>query len=455
MNKRFSSGSTKGAPPATTIGEIIRSYDGEIKTGPFGTKLKAAEYSRSGVPVISVGEIQHGRIVVHENTPRVGTDVTSRMPEFLLCAGDIVFARKGSVERSSVVRKDQEGWFLGSDGIRLRLPDSCNSRFFGYQIISPQTQAWLTQQATGSTMASLNQGTIERIPCLMPDRQEQDRIADILGSLDDKIELNGRMNDTLEAMARALFKSWFIDFDPVHAKAAVRRQHPNWSNAQVSLAALPNLAPDIAELFPDRFENSTLGPIPAGWKATRVDEVAVINDWTLGKHDPLNLIDYIEISEVMRGDIGTIPRYQRGEEPSRARRRLRHGDVALSTVRPDRGAYFLCLNPPETLIASTGFAVVTAKAAPWSWVACALTCREVSEYLGHHADGGAYPAVNPSLIAAIQYAVPSDAAILERFAAICSPWLLRAHDNRAEAKHLAATRDSLLPRLLSNELGTD
>ena len=189
-----------------------------------------------------------------------------------------------------------------------------------------------------------------------------------------------------------------------------------------------------------------------GWNVTRVGEVAVINDWTLGKHDPLASIDYIEISEVMRGDIGTIARYQRGEEPSRARRRLRHGDLALSTVEPDRGAYFLCLNPPETLIASTGFAVVTAKAVPWSWIACALTCGDVFEYLGHHADGGAYPAVNPSLIGTIQYAVPSDTTILDQFSGVCSHWFIRAHKNRDQMRQLAATRDSLLPKLLAGEL---
>lgn len=158
---------------------------------------------------------------------------------------------------------------------------------------------------------------MEAIPFLLPPLRDQRQIADILGSLDDKIELNRRMNETLESMVRALFKSWFIDFDPVHAKAATRRQHPNWSNAQVSKAALPNLTSEIAELFPDRFEDSTLGPIPEGWRVVQVDQVATINSWTLGKKDELDWINYIEISEVMRGDVGTIPRYQCGQEPSR------------------------------------------------------------------------------------------------------------------------------------------
>ncbi|GIV04131.1 MAG: hypothetical protein KatS3mg015_2961 [Fimbriimonadales bacterium] len=80
--------------------------------------------------------------------------------------------------------------------------------------------------------------------------------------MDDKIELNRRRCKTLEAMARAIFKSWFVDFDPVKAKAAVRKEHPRWTDEQVSRAACPKLKPEIAALFPDAFEDSPLGPIP-------------------------------------------------------------------------------------------------------------------------------------------------------------------------------------------------
>lgn len=129
---------------------------------------------------------------------------------------------------------------------------------------------------SGSAQPSLNRNYIYPIPIRVPDAIEQRRIADILGTLDDKIELNRRMNETLEAMARALFKSWFIDFDPVHAKAAVCRQHPDWSNAQVSRAALPNLAAEIAELFPDKFAGSSLGRVPAGWSVGELRDVAEV-----------------------------------------------------------------------------------------------------------------------------------------------------------------------------------
>lgn len=112
----------------------------------------------------------------------------------------------------------------------------------------------------GSANPTLNRNHVHPIPVQWPSVPEQRAIAHILGTLDDKIELNRRMNQTLEEMARALFKSWFVDFDPVRAKAAGK--------------APPGLAPEIAALFPDRFQDSKLGEIPEGWTSRTIGEVA-------------------------------------------------------------------------------------------------------------------------------------------------------------------------------------
>ena len=157
----------------STVGKAISSGRGEVKTGPFGTKLSASEYGKDGVPVISVGEIRMGEIILHDRTPRVGLSVTSRMPEYLLEKGDIVFGRKGGVERSAYVTESQAGWFLGSDGIRLRLPSSFNKWFIAYQLMRPAHQNWIKAKATGTTMPSLNQGIIEGIPLLLCDHDQQ------------------------------------------------------------------------------------------------------------------------------------------------------------------------------------------------------------------------------------------------------------------------------------------
>src|SRR5687768_9839610 len=114
---------------STTIGALIERHGGSIKTGPFGTVLKAREYSAHGVPLISVGEIDYGALRVNDSTPRAPAEVVARLPEYVLESGDIVFGRKGAVDRSALVKPEQAGWFLGSDGIRLRLSQSCDPRF--------------------------------------------------------------------------------------------------------------------------------------------------------------------------------------------------------------------------------------------------------------------------------------------------------------------------------------
>jgi type I restriction enzyme, S subunit len=212
------------------------------------------------------------------------------------------------------------------------------------------------------------------------------------------------------------------------------------------------MSADIAALFPSEFEESELGLIPKGWRVAAFDDCCSINSWTLGRQDDLPEIDYIEISAVNKGDVSEIQHYQRGNEPSRARRRLRHGDTVISTVRPERQAYFLCLAPPDTWVASTGFAVLTPTAAPWSFVHAALTKPQVFEYLGQQADGGAYPAIRPERIGALPVVLPTPSELLSRFHEYVAPLFERAEASRSTNQTLAALRDILLPRLISGQL---
>lgn len=245
-----------------TIGTLISKEGGELRTGPFGTSLNAEEYTPYGLPVIAVRDIRDGFVSIDEKTPRVPPEVVSRLAVFRVCEGDILFGRKGAVERIAHITQNESGWLMGSDCIRLRLPQTVNSQFVSYSFRSPRHRAWMVQHSTGSTMASLNQRILELTPISLPPLPEQRAIAHILGSLDDKIELNRQMNKTLEAMARAIFKSWFVDFDPVRAKA-------NGDDYPLDAETLA--------LFPDRFVDSALGEVPEGWSVGTVSNIARIS----------------------------------------------------------------------------------------------------------------------------------------------------------------------------------
>jgi type I restriction enzyme S subunit len=288
------------------------------------------------------------------------------------------------------------------------LRDKCDSGFLLSYLTHPQIKDYIESFNAGGSRRAITKGHIESFVIPLPPLPEQRAIAAVLGALDDKIELNRRMNETLEAMARALFQNWFVD--------------------------------------------ATQAGLPKGWRYATISELCDINSWMLNKGDELDRIEYVEISEVSRGNIASIQVFHRGEEPSRARRRLRHGDTVLSTVRPERGSYFLCLNPPPNLIASTGFAVVTPTKAPWSFIHAALTHPEVSEHLGQQADGGAYPAVRPEIIGKWEVPWPDKPEKVKQFHRACAPLYERAEQNRRESRTLAALRDALLPKLLSGEL---
>ena len=290
----------------------------------------------------------------------------------------------------------------------------------------------------GTLIPHFKKGDFDKLLLPVPDRKLQEIIGDMYFELSSKIELNRRTNETLEAMARAIFKAWFVDFDPVIAKS--EGHQPDGMDAET------------AKLFPNSLVDSEIGQVPKGWKVTTVGDVSDINAWTLGKNDDLNPIEYVEISEVSRGDIGNIQVFERGEEPSRARRRLRHGDTVLSTVRPDRRSYFLCLHPSPSLIASTGFAVLSPTRVPWSFLHAGLTQSDVFEHLGQHADGGAYPAVRPEVIGQWRLPLPDNSAVLDAFHSVCSRLFEKAEEDRRQTMVLSQLRDSLLPRLLSGEL---
>ena len=196
-----------------SLGKLQKLGLADIQTGPFGTVLKASEFSDFGVPVISTGEIREGFVQLSQRTPFVSEEITNRLPQFVLELDDIVFGRKGAIDRNAIIKGNQVGWFLGSDGIRLRLSKDINSAFVSYQLRLDAIGKWLLQNSTGSTMPSLNQKILDRLPLWLPPICIQDGIASILSSIDAKIEVNNKINAELEAMAKLIYDYWFVQFD--------------------------------------------------------------------------------------------------------------------------------------------------------------------------------------------------------------------------------------------------
>ncbi len=200
-----------------------------------------------------------------------------------------------------------------------------------------------------------------------------------------------------------------------------------------------------------RFVDSPLGEIPEGWGVKRLADIAVVNRSTISMRKPPDRLRYIDIASVSPGQIDNITDYLFSEAPGRARRVVSHGDVLWSCVRPNRRSHALVLSPESNTIASTGFAVISATAVPFTFLYQALTTDEFVAYLTNNATGAAYPAVTAPIFEAANLLCPQ-AGLLQHFGELTVPITEEVHVMQQQIRNLRRTRDLLLPRLLSGQI---
>ena len=284
---------------------------------------------------------------------------------------------------------------------------------------------------SGSAQPSLNRNFIYPIPIRVPGPAEQLRIASVLGALDDKIELNRRMNATLEAMARAIFQSWFVDFDPVRAKLDGRQP--------------PGLDPATAALFPDHFQDSPLGPIPAGWRNCRLDELA---DIVMGLSPPGDSYNTDGVGvplingPVEFGDFFPV----KTKWTKDAIRLTSEGDLIFCVRGSTTGRRVV--SDGEYCI-GRGVCAIRAKGGFRSFVY--QTINVGLDRLLEKTTGSVFPSLSAPDIKGFLVLEPSEKA-MAAFEESTGAILKRIAQNHLESRTLATIRDTLLPKLLSGEL---
>ena len=215
--------------------------------------------TNEGIPILRADDIDNGRITTSD-LMHVRPEVEAPYRRSRLRGGEVLLTLVGAYfGKAAVVREEHIG--LNTARAVGVIPVRESADFICYAVRSPVCQSFMQERATTTAQPTLNLHDVEEILIPWPSRQTRDRLTNILRTLDEKIDLNRRMNKTLEAMARAIFKSWFMDFDPVRAKAEGRD---------------PGLPKYIADLFPDRFEDSELGESPAGWRVRSFSEVTAL-----------------------------------------------------------------------------------------------------------------------------------------------------------------------------------
>lgn len=274
----------------------------------------------------------------------------------------------------------------------------------------------------GSAIPQLTVPMIKKERITLPSISTQQKIAKILSSLDDKIEVNRRINEQLEELAQALFKSWFVDFEP----------------------------------FKDgEFVESELGMIPEGWKVGTLGELCATNKRTYGAKFSSE-IAYLDTGSVTKNNIEGLQTLDPNKDkiPSRARRAVTEGDIVFSSVRPNQKHYAFLFNPQSNMVVSTGFVVITAN---WSgyryFIYQYLIQEDIIAKLQAIAEQSVstYPSINATDITNLQIVIPRR-DVIGKFAEINLSFMNEIDKNQREISRLTTLRDTLLPKLMSGEI---
>jgi len=352
--------------------------------------------------------------------------------------GDILFGKLRPYFRKVVIAPFDG--VCSTDIWVVRAKAGTDQKFLFYWMASQEFVDNATRASEGTKMPRAKWEFVSLIEREVPPLPTQRAIARILGTLDNKIELNRRMNETLEAMARAIFKSWFVDFDPVRAKAGGRQ--PAGMDAET------------AALFPSEFEEEDGREVLKEWGVGRLSDVVGINEKSINQDYPFSNIDYIEISSVSEGKLDSVTSINRKEASSRAQRLVSHGDTIWSGVRPNRKSYLFIQKPKENLVVSTGFVTLSPKKIPPSYLYSWVTTESFADYLTANADGSAYPAVRADHFGDAEILLPLE-KILAEFERNVAPLRAQMHINDEQSRALVQIRDALLPKLMSGEIQVD
>ncbi|WP_461415125.1 restriction endonuclease subunit S [Gemmatimonas sp.] len=423
-----------------TIGELIDDGRALIQTGPFGSQLHAHDYVSTGIPVIPTEAIGR-RLINDAKLPKVSSETARRLQRHRLRCGDILFARRGiqATGLSAIVYERHEGALCGTGAILLRIIDpKIDPTYVSFALALDSTCDWIRSRAVGAVMPNLNASILRALPLQLPEPSIQRSISSVLSSLDDKIALNRRMNHTLEATAAALFRSWFVDFDPVVAKAEGRRA--------------VGVPVDVRDVFPATFSVDGELAVPAGWCMQAVSE-------------------FIELNPTRRLPNGTVAPYldmaatpTTGHAPDKwihraagSGARFVNGDTLLARITPclenGKSAFVDSLADGEVGWGSTEF-IVLRPIEPIPPVFAYLLARwpDFRDHAERSMTGSSgRQRVALDALAAFKFVRPPD-SVARAFGESVKPLFERVASNMAENRTLAALRDTLLPQLLSGAI---
>ena len=414
---------------------------GEVAAVRSGYAFKSSDWKDSGIPVVKIANVKGGRLEM-SGCSFVDESIASEAGEFQLTTGDILVAMTGYIGDVARVRKTDLPCVLNQRVGKFSVRDAkrLDADFLYTFLAWAETRQTIEGLGYGSAQPNVSPSLIHKVEMPLPPLAEQKAIAAVLGELDDKIELNRRMNATLEAMARALFQSWFVDFDPVRAKLDGRKPI--------------GLDPATAALFPDSFQESSLGPIPHGWEVCPLSEkIQLLSGGTPKTSEPT----YWD---------GDIPWYSVRDAPS---------ETDVWVIRTDKHVTKLGIANSAAQIFPEKTTIISARGTVGKLALTAVpmamnqscygvrgvtgygdyftyySLREATAQLQQRTHGTVFDTITTETFKTLDCIFPTP-KITAAFDKLVEPLLGQIRANLHQSRTLATLRDTLLPKLLSGEL---
>ena len=322
----------------------------------------------------------------------------------------------------------------------IRPSDKLNSIFLQKYLSHPQVKAYMLRHDSGGTRKAITKGHIGSFLIPLPPLDEQNRIAHILGTLDEKIELNRQMNETLEAIARAIFKSWFVDFDPVRAKLEGRKP--------------VGMDSETAALFPSAFQDSALGQIPKGWEVDQVKNRAsrIQYGFTQSASEKPVGPKFLRITDIASRKLNwaSVP-FCHITEKDHDKYKLQEGDILVARTGATTGANIYIVDPPDAVFASYLVRIQFHDLSIGRVVGEFMSSQAYDNYVASCISGSAQPNANAQLLSAVEFVFPPP-EIAKRFYEKVQALDKRRVANDRQSVTLSQIRDTLLPKLLSGEI---
>ena len=393
------------------LGELYEVHNGLSKAGKFFGE---------GYPFLTFSTVFNNYFIPKQITDLVQS-TEKEQESYSIRRGDVFVTRTSETSdelgMSCVALKDYPMATYNGFTKRMRpITNRVLPEYIGYYMRLPNFRGEFRAFSTMTTRASLRNEDLLGLEVKLPSIEIQKQIADILSAYDDLIENNQKQIKLLEEAAQRLYKEWFVDLR-----------------------------------FPGHENTKIVDGVPEGWQWCKVRDVADINSSALPKNYKEDFIDYVDLGSVRCGHIETRARYNLNEAPGRAKRCAKDGDIIWGMVRPNLKAYALVTNPKETDVFSTGFAVLSAKKVPYSYLYCAVTQEEFVGYLVNATNGAAYPAVKPVHFEVADILKPDD-KVLEQFHSVADSIYRKKEALENQNHNLRESRDLILPKLMSGEV---